>query len=1305
MACSLGYTTSITGDCLNKGEGGFTISITGSAPDYSVNWISPFTGLVPLGPGVTDYTQSGLEGGTYIFEIIDSCEPPTIQPVSIHISTGTCVSITGQINTVCGLDNGSLTATTSNVYSTATFSLYEFNSGFITSGASFGDSYSFGSLSAGTYYVIADDGGGCTGKSETCIIKDSDPLDFNFYVINNAGCAVNSGAIYITGLTGTPPYTYLWAPYGQTTSSITGLTGGSYNVTITDGSGCVMTKGTTVVTVPHIGLGAFTVVNPSCFKSDGEVTVTITGGTAPFYYSGSNGTVEVSFATSYTFTGVAAGTFFVQVTDAGLCNFTSSTTLLTPGGLTVTSVSTTNSLCNNSGGSLSVNVFGGSPPYTYTLTDSLSNSTVVSGSFTNWIFNGLSSGTYTLTISDKGPCVFEQEYVINNTVLFELTVEPQGTTCNNSDGLVTLNITPGGVGPFHYQIDGESVFSSDYTYSFYGLSSGNYTATVTDSNNCTQTVPFTINSSDTVDFVLVGTDSTNGTNGTISAFITTGEPPFTLYWSPNVNGQTGLNINTLSAGTYTLTVVDSNGCSQTRDIVINGFNVLTSYQTFNICDDDFMNTGQTIRKGPQQMLTEGFHDLTSGDTNCVLHQTIFYAEVTVNGDTQTHPFYTGTTLTDYPSDSLFYEVVKEILTSYDGIGEVILDYLDNKITINTDCNSSVSLTDANVKIALKISYDIACETCGNACHCYEISGPKGCVVTYVDCDSEQKTTILPGTNNIRICSKEILDIICENSCTNPYDYFFKIVEETALYDYNNGDYETFTDSYLINLEKYLQLGLVISNATNEVCCPNCNGDQFYGFGSLGNIVSLYDIVGYPNCCNSISGGTKPIDEYTSQMVKIFGQVPSNCQNGFTSCLDQVKTTIGDLNIQYILEGYGIGETGFVNSNSILCYLSNILSNLVSIYSFDEDFLSKIFELIVSDGFIVECKQNTIYLGGLSSFEGFDTYLNSVTYPPVECPQPTYTNIAECVDNVCPPIETCMNGLEYFFNQITDTSSFDMYLSQLNELLKSGIEIFNPNLTTPICCPDCDFYFIGSLGPYSKIIDLNYNPNCCVNEYTFTERYIGFLNFFTHIGQNPPRICCNNFEPCLTELTQNGLIYRDIIETSYNNNQSNLCVLNGIITNLPFTLDEQIQILNTILRVGITIWCCYDTVYISGSQNYTRWLNNGGCTGPKICFTITDGKNFSSCPVDPIGIYNGKPYYPATLTDGSCDVYGGYYVYYSVINYRWELGDEPDGGTTVFSYLPVTGTDFPLSYSPSNDWIQVSEIQKLFMLSSISGPCN
>jgi hypothetical protein len=82
---------------------------------------------------------------------------------------------------------------------------------------------------------------------------------------------------------------------------------------------------------------------PSCFSGDGEVTVYISGGTAPYYYQGSNGETIITFSQSHTFTGLTSGIFSVEVTDAGLCTTTDSTTIQTPNSFYVVSIDTTNS--------------------------------------------------------------------------------------------------------------------------------------------------------------------------------------------------------------------------------------------------------------------------------------------------------------------------------------------------------------------------------------------------------------------------------------------------------------------------------------------------------------------------------------------------------------------------------------------------------------------------------------------------------------------------------------------------------------------------------------------------------------------------------------------------------------------------------------------------------------------------------------------------------------------------------------------------------------------------------------------------
>lgn len=709
MSCFLSYLPSITGDCSNTNSGAFSIQINGDAPDYSIQWLSPTTGTTALGAGVTAYTQTSLSAGTYSFNIIDSCASGnTVLPVNIYISSGTCVSIINIENTICNVNNGSLTATTTNLYGQATFDLYNDITGFVSTNTVNGNTYFFDDLPYGTYYVIANDGGGCTGKSESVIIKQSSNLSFGLYKVDNAGCGVNSGKLMITGLTGTPPYTYLWSN-GETGDNITGLTSGSYNVTVTDNSGCSFNKSGIINTVPQVGLGALYLTQPSCFTANGEVEIIITGGTPPFYYLGSNGVTNVTFDRNVVFSGLGAGSFTIQVIDAGLCTFTTKTKLLTPQGISTVAVDLKHSNCNDYSGNIGpVQVFGGTSPYTYSLTDSLGNVNSVTVYQDNWLFDGLSADTYTLTITDEGGCTFTSAYTINNTILFDLTVSTTGTTCDRNNGSVNLEITSGGTPPYVYEIDGSIITTSLTSYTFNNLFSGNYTASVTDSTLCKQSKPFTINSSSTCDFHLLGVDSFNG-DGSVTAYITEGEPPFTLYWSGDVGGQTGLTVNNLSGGEYTLTVVDNNGCSKTKRVSINGFTNYTSTGYSKVCSSSILNETLVIETGPKQLLNEGYNELISqtDDTNCILTAATFQALVTAGTYSDSVVFYNSTGLLDYPSDELWFNTIETLLESIPIIGSVEINPIDNSIVVLTNCDPE-SLINADLRVVMRIDYEIAC---------------------------------------------------------------------------------------------------------------------------------------------------------------------------------------------------------------------------------------------------------------------------------------------------------------------------------------------------------------------------------------------------------------------------------------------------------------------------------------------------------------------------------------------------------------------------------------------------------------------
>jgi hypothetical protein len=750
MSCILNYSlTGITGDCSNLGTGSFGISINGTAPTYTIQWISPITDPIPLGLGVTAYTATNLSSGTHTFSIVDSCADPSnnvLGPISVYISSGTCASITSINNTVCNLDNGSLTATTQYDYGNNKYYLYHNTLGYITSATT---SYSitppgavFNNLTPGTYYVIADDGGGCTGVTSSVIIQDSTNLDFDIYVVNDAGCSLNSGKLFINNLNGNPPYTYLWSN-GATTDSIENLINGTYGVTVSDRTGCVVNKLATVLKVPPIGQAGVYVTQPSCFGNNGTLTLIVSGGTAPYYFSGSNGTITVQFSDTYTFENLASGNFSYYVQDAALCKFTNSTSLSTPLSYNIVSINTQNSKCNNTSGKVSVLVSSGTPPYTFKLTAPDGSNKSVTTESTSYEFTGLVSGVYTLSILDIGECEFIKTYEILNEELFTVDFNVTGTTCGLSNGIVEVTVDGGTGGPYLYELDGQSVPSNLLTNTFKNLDNGSYTLSVTDTNVlCKQNFTLNVQDSNGVDFNVNPQNPTSGNNGQIQLFITKGQPPFVYVWSPNVGSQTGQLVTNLSEGTYNVKITDDNGCVNEKTITLQGISCSVAYEIYNFSSENFKNNGELMKKGPHQMLTEGYNDLTNCDNNCVLNGTIFEAIVSVGDITKSLDFYNGTGLDDYPSDSLWGTTIRGLLLTFDGVGDVTINNSTNKITIVTDCESEVSLLDTNVLIKMAIHYDISCES-----GLLEYT-PTECEITEEYCETPDTKVIYPAKIDI-----------------------------------------------------------------------------------------------------------------------------------------------------------------------------------------------------------------------------------------------------------------------------------------------------------------------------------------------------------------------------------------------------------------------------------------------------------------------------------------------------------------------------------------------------------------------------
>lgn len=695
MSGTFGYQLNITGTCIGS-YGAIEIVPTGGTSPYTFNWYNPVLG--------TGTYKNNLPAGVYQILGNDSTAPTNNQIyINAIVASTLSVNFSNIQNTTCGLSNGVMTVSADSSNLNITYSIYAGNT-YLSQQTTNNGIAIFNGLSAGTYSVMAVTDGGCTATTDTCIVYSSNTLDFGFYIVNDTQCASPTGKLYVTGVTGNSPITYLWTD-GTTGTSITGLTLGTYGCTVTSGDGCVVTKTANVEYVPGLGLGSWSAQTPSCFASDGALTLTITGGTGPYFYSGSNGTVIVTYAMDYTFTGLSAGQFSVDVTDAALCKVEFATSIQSPGSFYSVDITSKNSICSAIDGEITITLVGGSSPYTYTLVKPDLTTVSITSNSTVQTFIGLETGDYSVFIQDGGLCSYSESVTIIAENKFSITPSYTAGTCSNSSGQIQLMLSSGGTAPYIYQLsDGQSFTSSSLDIIFNGLASGTYDYSVTDLDGCSQLGTITLPVSNNINFSLYPTTCGSGDTGTITALINSGEPPFTFIWSDNVSGNPQeIYVSGLTGGTYTLTITDLNDCVQTRTTVVSCNAIQTTYQIFTMCETDFQYTSGT-KRGILQMLNEGFYDLTSGNTDCLLSAATYVAEVVVSGVTYQQSFYTGTTLLDIPTDQQWYNAVETLLLTVPGVSAVSIDTTSSLMTIQTEGE----LANQQVVIDLIIQYDINC---------------------------------------------------------------------------------------------------------------------------------------------------------------------------------------------------------------------------------------------------------------------------------------------------------------------------------------------------------------------------------------------------------------------------------------------------------------------------------------------------------------------------------------------------------------------------------------------------------------------
>ena len=545
-------------------NGTATALVSGGQTPYTYQWSN----------GATTQTITNLGPGNYSVVVTDANGCTSICNVIIGLFSGPSCTATST-DASCGLNNGSATASASGGLPSYS---YAWSNG--------GNTQTITGLAAGTYTVTVTDSNGC---STTCSVNVGDtPAPTCQVTSTPASCNLANGSATVTASGGSGGYSYLWS-HGATSSVATGLTAGTYSVTVTDSNGCSTTCGV-IVTSSSAPTCYISGNDATCGQANGSAQVIVSGGSGGYTYLWNNG------ETTPVVTGLAPGTYTVIVTDSNGCA-TNCAVTIAGGNTPVCTASSTPATCGNANGSASVSVSGGQAPYTYLWNTGDVTSTV----------NQLPSGNYSVVITDALGCTTTCSVIVTNESAPTCTITSSNATCGLANGSATVSVS-GGQAPYTYLWNNGSTSAS-----IAGLTEGSYNVVITDANGCSTSCSVVVGSSSAPLCSASSTPTSCGdSNGSATVVASGGLAPYTYAWS---NGGTTQTIISIPAGTYTVTVTDAGGCYSTCTVDVGSSNgpVCSATGTDATCGDA-NGTATVVAAGGQAPYTYSWSNGATGAT-------------------------------------------------------------------------------------------------------------------------------------------------------------------------------------------------------------------------------------------------------------------------------------------------------------------------------------------------------------------------------------------------------------------------------------------------------------------------------------------------------------------------------------------------------------------------------------------------------------------------------------------------------------------------------------------------------------------
>ncbi len=524
--------------CYGASNGSITVNITGgTAPiQYSSNG----------GAFQTSNTFNNLFAGNYVI-IVRDANGCTDQ---VNVAIGEPIAVLALWiagNSTCGLSNGSVTINAAGGVGVLQYSI---------DGGPFQLSNTFNNLPAGNYVITVSDGNGCLVVANTSVSNVPGPIIPNVNSTNVTCNGGNDGSLVIITLGGTLPLQYSidnGTTY-QASDTFSGLSAGNQTILVTDGNGC--TVATNVMITEPLAISPNEIVTgTTCGNINGSVTINAIGGTGALQFSLDGGPYQATGS----YSSLAAGNYNYDVLDANACHVSGSFAITDAPGPVITSSSSTNPNCNgSSNGGIQVTAVGGTNPKQFE---------IVGGAVRpNGTFNGLAAGTYTVIVTDANGCVDSISVTVNDTPALVLVANPTPSTCGNSNGSINV-VANGGTGVIEFAL-GAGPYQPSNTFT--NLAAGNYTVKIRDANGCTLSAPVIITDepAPTISNVPITNINCNGENtGTISVDAVGGSG--LLNYSLNGGGAQASNtFSNLTAGVYSILVVDANGCTVTSNVVL-----------------------------------------------------------------------------------------------------------------------------------------------------------------------------------------------------------------------------------------------------------------------------------------------------------------------------------------------------------------------------------------------------------------------------------------------------------------------------------------------------------------------------------------------------------------------------------------------------------------------------------------------------------------------------------------------------------------------------------------------------------------